>query len=409
MPEHKVRRLRQVAWVVLAVCALAVLGRMAKDPDRWFWDFETYYHAAQVWAEGGNPYDLDELARHSDGRVTHRFLYPLAAMPLLRTFSLLPFETARIAWLALKLLLLVGLVRLWRVSLLRDVDPLLIGFVLVLGFDAALIWELESGNITIIEQVLLWGGLTCFLRRRYALFATLIVAAALIKLTLIAFLGLLIFAPGNRRGRIAAGAVALLVFGALAAGPFLARPDLHQTFAENLSGLREIHPLNPSALAIIDHVGGSLLGPLASTPDRRLALWALYAVALVAVSWRTLRRVIAGGDQMLLVAVAVILYCLLAPRLKIYSYVMLMPASLLLWLRVLRGTDVGVLFAALVCMPGIRHLPGQLGIVAGYSSYLVNLALWLIVVYATWDDDRTDWLTATATPREGACGGTLRS
>ena len=258
MAEHKVRRLRQVAWVGLVVCALAVLGRIATDPNRWFWDFETYYHAAQVWAEGGNPYDLAELARHSDGRVTHPFLYPLAAMPLLRAFALLPFAIARIAWLVLKLLLLVGIVRLWRERLLRDVDPLLIGFVLVLGFDAALIWELESGNITIIEQVLLWGGLACFLRRRYALFAALVVAASLIKLTLIVFLGLLIFAPGNRRGRIAASAVALLVFGVLAAVPLLARPDLHQAFAQNLSGLREITPLNSSAFF---RCGVRIVGP----------------------------------------------------------------------------------------------------------------------------------------------------
>jgi len=58
------------------------------------------------------------------------------------------------------------------------------------AFGATLYIDLVAGNITILEQVLIWGGLITLLNERTWLFSLLNVVAALFKTTPLLFLAL---------------------------------------------------------------------------------------------------------------------------------------------------------------------------------------------------------------------------
>lgn len=101
------------AWLIvgisMAVIAYAQFGQ----------DFRGYYAAARVLLEGGNPYDYSQVApvlQDVTGRVGNNpFYYPLWFGWFVSPLTLMPFQTARAAWMAFNLVVwIVGLLRLRR-------------------------------------------------------------------------------------------------------------------------------------------------------------------------------------------------------------------------------------------------------------------------------------------------------
>ncbi len=95
-------------------------------------DFCVYYAAARILLERGNPYDYAQIARvllEVTSRIENNgFYYPLWFGWFITPFSLLPFQTARAAWMIFNWAMwLIGLIRLqqllefprmgWRASL----------------------------------------------------------------------------------------------------------------------------------------------------------------------------------------------------------------------------------------------------------------------------------------------------
>jgi hypothetical protein len=93
------RRLWEVG--LLVICASIFVAKLVRGyPDNQ-WDFRVYYHSAQAWAEGVNPYVVGNLPATTQGGFA--FTYPPYALIFFRPFTLLPLHTALAVFLALKL------------------------------------------------------------------------------------------------------------------------------------------------------------------------------------------------------------------------------------------------------------------------------------------------------------------
>lgn len=363
------------AGIVLLLLAVAV--RLAHHLGN-AWDFEVFYHAARAARHGLDPYRLADLVAISGKPIDLEFFYPPLTLVIFAPLSRLPLEVAGRVWLTLQLLLTLALLVLWRRKFVPGTSSLLFVMVAFLGFDAALFTDLRVGNVTVLEQWLLWTAFACYLDDRRGALAALVVASALFKLLPIAFLGLLL-APSQRREstpRLAASALAVLL--AAVVLPVLWGPAWARGFLANLPAERPTGALNPCALGLID----TLLGPWAFTPAGTrvaVALWALYGIALLMVSREALRATWRARDPMRWVVVGSFLFALLAPRMMIYSYVLLIaPMLLAVPVAFPRARDQVVVWLLVTFQGALQFLPGTIDWgVFGYVPFLATLGTWL--------------------------------
>jgi hypothetical protein len=372
------RRLLELAVLVLLLgFAIAIVRLSLGRP----WDTETYWYAATALSQGLNPYDKADLALVAHRPVGMAFLYPPATLPLFAPLTLLPVLKAAEVWAVIKVALLFVLVQVWRSRFLTRMNPLLLETAVVFGFNAATLWDLKAGNIEILQQILLWAGFAAFLNGRRREFAVWVVAASVFKLFPIAFM-LLLLVPsrtGTRDWKLALGALgawAAVVFLPALVGPAWARDYLHSVPAERPWGTA-----SPSALGFIDMLLGEHTTPLVAPSFRALLLWFAYAALLVALSWRTIKQVWNRGKSAECILVAVVLYCLLNPRMMAYSYLLAVVPSLALLSPIMQRTGgtaavTGLLISQAVLAPvlGLDYASPWLA----NLPFLMLLGLWLV-------------------------------
>jgi len=345
------RRLLELALLALFLGLALFLVRLTLNRP---WDTETYWYAASAAIAGLNPYDSADLSRLAHRTVGMPFLYPPATLLLFVPLTLLPVLQAAELWALAKVALLFSLFRIWRSRFLRSVHPILLLAAVVFAYNAAAVWDLKTGNIAILESILLWAGFNAYVGGRRAEFAAWVVAASLFKLFPIVFL-LLLLAPsrsGLRDGRLALWAFAawaLVVFVPVFVGPAWARDYVHQLPAERPWGTA-----SPSALGLIDMLSGEK-----TTPLQAFGLWAGYALVLIACSVPVLRRLMRRGDDAERVMAAAVLFVLLMPRTMAYSYLLALAPSFALGAPMLRRLGGffavgGILMAQALLAPALR-------------------------------------------------------
>lgn len=383
-----VRNRRRVAWVLRGLLVAGVLGlllalalRTVPTSARRPWDFETYWYAATAATQGVSPYDTDRLARLAQRPVGMPFIYPPVTLPLLVPLTLLPIERAAQVWFATKVLLLVPLVLLWRRYFLPRASIVLLGGVAIFGFNGACIWDLRSGNVAIIEQLLLWAGIAAFAIERRRLFAGCVLTAALFKLFPIAFLTLLLV-PSRRsepQWKLAGGALAL--FACLVFVPTLAGFPWARGFLGNVPAERPWGLVNPSALGLIDTLLGDHTTPLTRPPFKALAVWIAYLAALVVLSIPTLGRLWRQRNPRECALAGAILYALLVPRMMVYSYLLvLVPVLVLIAPIASRVGGLPIVAGLVTAQAVLRPILGlsYRGTWSANLSFLILLGFWLV-------------------------------
>lgn len=341
-PTDPPPRAVSVAWggivrVLLAVALLAVCRSIVSDPVLQ-WDFRLLYASATAWAHGGNPYDPSVLAP-----VTHdqtiAYSYPPDTLGVFRVFNALEASTASRVYLLFQLALVAALYACWQRFFLAREDrgsPWFAAFCFF-GLGGALTVDLRAGNISLLEQTLLWLGLAAYLRGRSGWFCVLLWLAASFKLTLLAFSGLLLIGPTRQWGKFAGLWVAMA--GRLALD-YLFSPALFLGFLHALTRMRanpnEGGKNNPSMPEFLKDAVRFSVGPDEEGQVRMAAmvLYALVAVAVLVVTWRAWRAINRrwpdaessdGGERgVLLVCLYAAAYGLLVPRLKDYSCILLL-------------------------------------------------------------------------------------
>jgi len=372
-------------WALLALYTLALLYGIARNLDRFQWDFQTYYHAGRAFALGLDPYDMGVLSRVAGTEIGFPFAYPPLALPLFRLFARIPLDAASALFLALKLVALTALLAIWRRWFVPGRPDPIFYLLLLFGFGGALYADFVSGNISIFEQLGLWLSFVALRQNRLWAFTLLVVAVSLFKLTPVLLLGLLLLCNVRRPGIALAGG--LLLFGGALGLSYALWPDLFRSFVQGGWSLDERGGINPSSLALLRDAYDYLLGR-GIVPAWEWLAWAAYVLwvgAAALLTWRSARNR-PSEDRATSIYLGCLAFALIAPRFKNYSYILLLvPAYQLLRTRISVRPERGLLL--LLMLSGSPPVPFGFStaageIIAGYYSLLGALLIWGLAVHS---------------------------
>ncbi len=371
--------IRWVYAIGVALIAVFVAGFVAKNV-RLQWDFRTYLAAAECAWRGLDPYVIENLRAVSGRPIELPFVYPPAALVAFLPFVALPGAVALWAWIALKAAAMIALVLLWRIRFLPAIEWLPLAMAAVFGFNAALLWDLRSGNVAMFEIALLWLAFACYVRHQRARFGVLVAVAAIFKIAPLAFLALLLVPANGVRPRPRSLVALVLAFTLTVVGPTLVPPAAGWSgFATHAARAFPAGDANPGALALAWALW-SATGAGEAWP-RALTTWSVYVVALIALSipWclSTWRR----RDPVDWVMGASLLFVLLWPRPMAYGYLLAIPAVLHFAQSIPGGRTASLLVAMLLSMQGLARVasyPLQ-GLLSHHLPFLMTLGLWLAV------------------------------
>jgi hypothetical protein len=301
--------------------------RILREPDRFQWDLQVYYNSPLWLAQGQDPYAVHGFV---DG-----FSYSPIHLQIFRVFpSLFTYNQFYWVFLFAKIVSFAILLAIWKKVFLRETQLHVFAIFVWLGFYSTILIDLQAGNVSIFESMLLFLGFLCFLKQRLYSFVFLTVLAASFKIMPIFFLILLLLAPNRYSLKcFALGCVGFLAFALLNLVLF---PDLTKQFISWAPRTtNEQGHLNPSSLAFIrdmltsssDHFGLAPNSILVSVIYLAVAIW------IFSRSWRSWRlgKVDNEGsnyDLLFLILFSILVYTLTMPRMKDYAYIIAIPSVL---------------------------------------------------------------------------------
>ena len=202
------------------------------------------------------------------------------------------------------------------------------------AFNRAIVLDLNAGNISLMEQVLLWTGFLFYLKRRPVLFCVFILLASCFKFTPAFFLVLLLFSQERRSIFIFLGS-AFLACGYIVL-QYITMPRFFAGFLKNdLNDFGEGGPLCPSTFALIRDSLSSLRDtvfpacPAIPSMVKGGILFILVALAGGLVifiglkAWGRLRLLNTEDGQRMMLFFVCLIYALVHPRMKDYNYILL--------------------------------------------------------------------------------------
>jgi len=380
---------KALVWLMLALLSVYsafLLWDIFVHRESKQWDFQTYYYAAKAHASDLNPYALINLSEVAHKKIRLRFLYPPVTLWFFRLFALFDYTTAYILYFLFKCFLLLGLVFLWAKVFLSHERDWVFYFFLLFAFNSALYVDLVAGNISLLEQFFIWLAFFFFLKKRFSLFCLCLLGAALFKTTPIVFLALLFFLPGKKKYVYAAAA--LSVFGA--ANLIFYRTD--SLFAAYLFYARRKGPgiFSHSTLGFfLDLFGYFKEKEVISVPQAlpSLLFYATIAVVL-GVTFFRLKRIRFGRkleDPRILIFLVCVIYVLVLPRFKDYSYVlMIVPAYYVIKRFVSEGSVYPWILIFFLSTPIHVNLPGFNGFFTFFWNYyplFLAFVVWILYLF----------------------------
>jgi hypothetical protein len=395
---------RAILTVLLVLYVIACFEPMFAGRVHDFHDFWTYYLAARAHSLGLDPYSLEVLNAiaerpRSSTLFEYPFVYPPMAIYVFEPLIHLRFEDASILYLTVKAAMLVGLFAIWSALFLRRFDPVFLWFGL-LAFNSPAYIDMHAGNVSIIEQFLLWAGFAALLARRHAVFCALTAAAALFKLTPLVFLGLL-FVPSLRPKRpfLLAG-VTVGLFGLVAAASYLAIPSAATGLAQNLNKhFMLVGAMNPTLLSVWEFTRQALENEAGLVLPAWLPylLYAVAACAVLALSLLAFRASAVDGRSAILFAC--VTYAVLMPRLPDYAYIIVLLPAYVAFSRTTIGASPLLLVLAFIQVANQHILGAKIfySIVIQYHPLLLALLAWWLLSRALGAERKDDLATRSIT------------
>ena len=349
------------------------------------WDFRVYYHSAQAWRAGLDPYDTASLPR--DLRETgFRFNYPPYALGLFTPFASLPLPRARLLHIALKLAALALLVQIWSRLLRTSVAEPVWELFLVFAYSSAIFIDIVSGSVTTFEQCLVWLGATALLADRYWLYVAAVVLASSFRLTPLVLLVVCLAARDGRGGRYFAGGLA--AFAGIFALTYAIAPRLMLEFLQSIPrNYGESGRLNPASFPLVTDVAAMVERSyhLAVPSLIQVAAYLAIAAAVAVPTWIVAARLAksdASNRLELILYLAAIVQPLVMPRFKNYSYMLLVAPT---WFIATRSTHLRSALPLLLvaCLPVYSWITSadKITLVANYSQWLIAAGAWALYLY----------------------------
>lgn len=305
------------------IVLLVALGLALLVAVRWHnyqWDFSLAYGSGKDFLHGVNPYRGAGLSFYQAPLTLYLYSLPVHV----------PYFVAYELWLALKLAALGGLLWIWDRYFMRIERTWWMVTYFLLAYAGTLYADVVSGNISIFEQFGLWLGFAALLRNQYARFCLCIILVSQFKLTPILFSFLLLAVPKTPQWKwfMASWAGFLAVFSLNS----ILQPTLLKAFFHVAPALDERGTQNPSTLAFLrdlfDRLGGVHDAARTHVDELAFVLIALVISVISVVVILRCRRIGAEAHAKVMIYLTCAAYCLLVPRLKTYSYVVLLIPTL---------------------------------------------------------------------------------
>ena len=318
-----------VVWLGMATCLYSIAGDY-----HYQWDFHIYYTAAREFAAGRAPYLHIYPNPWNRSEV---FLYNYSPLTLYAFQWAVPFslEAAKWIWLGIKLVGLALLLRLWHASFERLNAGWAIVLFLALGFNSALLRDFTAGNISTLEQLGIWLGFGLLIRGRLYAAALVLACVSQFKFLPIAFLVLLLVnRPREGWKPFALGCIAFVAVFAL---NLLMGVGLYHDyilhFADPRNEFDSRGVTNPSSLALFRDLmdATSYTNGLPENVAAGTRIYVLYLILLVLLLIRAVwkrRERLRAADPKLLVYFACALFTIVSPRVKDYSYILMLIPTL---------------------------------------------------------------------------------
>ena len=315
--------------VLLLAYFITLILHVSAHSDQYLWDFRTHREAGKILASGANPYDADIL--FPKARTRFLYTYPPATLFFYRLFAIPDYETAYHIFLIGKFLLFIGLVYFWQKKFLKQTTDNLFYVFCLLAFNSTVFLDMIAGNINLLQQALLWLGFGFYTQGRYKLFCLFILLAASFKMTPIFFLILMLLPDDKNKFSYFFGAGA--VFLAYLLIQYLIVPELFTGFIKNalivVGEKGEVVPATNKLIAGILSIFSKMTG-MVLPPIFQAAIFVIIAAAVVFFSYKAclqLKHSGVGNRAMLEVFVVCLVYALIHPRFKDYSYILLLVPS----------------------------------------------------------------------------------
>jgi hypothetical protein len=299
---------------------------LLSHPDLYQRDFQTYYYAGKAIAEDLNPYDLDVLSRLASTPLVHKFVYPPITLPLFKFLPLIEYTTAYYLYLVIKGIALIGLFVLWKNSFLPRAGLTFLLFCLI-AYNSAIYIDFRVGNISIFEQILLWTSFLFLIREQTLKSALLILVVSCFKITPILFLSLLLLSKDKRRHFYIIGV--FVVFLIIHGVSCLVTQSLFSSFIASLSGMDERGVINPSSFAFILDVLGFVEANFGIRMSNLLQ-FSVFSVIVAIILFISIKIFVMFrfNEKPALKKVGIffacLVYALIIPRFKAYSYILLL-------------------------------------------------------------------------------------
>ena len=370
VPENR-RRLLNLLSLIGLIAFWAHLSYVIVTNDGVQWDFRTYYHAARLHSEGRDFYDAGLLLKESGATVPMPYVYPYYTIHLFRPFLAVDLPTAKLIYFALKLAGILLLFHLWRDYLPRGfIFPALL--FCCIAFRSALRADMVYGNISVFEQILLWGGVYYFVRGRSRPFYALAAFTGLFKLNTVALLAIAPFRKDRNEFLWALGCA--LLFAAVLGGTYALHPEMYEKFFHNLTMLSDRGEHNPSSLAVAGDLAARIRGWTGlGVAGLEWMIYGLFAALLCGWTYMKLKGKEIWTDRSAMIVVSFYLYALLMPRFKDYSYILLVVPAIVTLMSVIPTLRLMVVALIPLCVPVFPYQPLVVALVL-HILYVLRLS-----------------------------------
>jgi len=366
--------------------------RVILNIDDFQWDLTAYYYGAEAFHRDANLYNRSVL-QALGGKSVQYFVYPpllLYPLQFLRAFA---YQSVSYGWLVLKLVAVLLLWQTWRTHFVSKENSVLLLFVSTLGLNSTLVADINAGNISVFEQLVLWGAFSVLLQGRVMLFALILAVLAQVKLMPILFAFLpLVLTERRDWSAVALTLVAAIVIFSL---NFLLQPELTYEFFRRASALYQRAPYNISALAFIKDLATWLAVPEGGSGNTVANIvFLLWLVILGCLSlWVTerYRHHAPAPDSRLLICFYCIVYALMVPRLMNYSCILLIVPIVYLMIKLQARALRTAAYSLLVL--SCNYVTDILSIDRGYSfmPLVAVLGFWVLyMIHMLSCSERTD-------------------
>lgn len=322
-PQTNIWNLAGMLFLVIVLAMASASLYVHPEKQR---DFACFYTADTAFIHGQNPYNTPELQPVVSVEIAP-YVYPPYTLYFFRPFTWFDYPTAAKLFLTLKLLAVAGLVYIWHRLLNLDQYYGLFWFLIPLAFSSALIADLRAGNISVFEELLIWAGFYFYIQKKTVLFGIAILLTAMFKLTPVLLLGLL--AAKWKKKEMLCGALCVVAFIALLAVSAEAWPQLFMDFLRNvrtLGGERGVY--DPSTWALLNDMARwiQIKTDCQLPVIVPLVIYAGIVAVALGVSillFQRLKPMDSRVADLWRICLLCFAYAIIVPRLKNYSYILL--------------------------------------------------------------------------------------